>query len=101
MLPDRFETTRLILRPIEREDAPAIFTGYAQDPEVVRFLIWRPHQGLAETEAYIARCMAAAPDRDKPRTRLTSRASREIPAVCIDPALGPLPVSGYAWLSAP
>jgi RimJ/RimL family protein N-acetyltransferase len=52
MLPDRFETTRLTLRPMEREDAPAIFTGYAQDPEVVRFLIWHPHRGLADTEAY-------------------------------------------------
>ena len=32
MLPDRFETTRLMLRPIAANDAPAIFTGYAQDP---------------------------------------------------------------------
>lgn len=59
MLPDRFETERLILRPIARRDALAIFSGYAQDPEVVRYLIWRPHQRLAETEAYIARCLAA------------------------------------------
>ena len=68
MLPDRFETTRLILRPIETGDAPAIFNGYAQDPEVVRFLIWRPHQGLADTDAYIARCMAAQPDRSRTYT---------------------------------
>jgi len=68
MLPDRFETARLILRPIEPRDAPAIFTGYAQDPEVVRFLIWRPHKGLADTEAYIARCMAALPDRSRTYT---------------------------------
>src|SRR5262252_658015 len=68
MLPDRFETTRLILRPIEPQDAPAIFTGYAQDPEVVRFLIWRPHQGIADSEAYIARCMAAQPDRSRTYT---------------------------------
>jgi [ribosomal protein S5]-alanine N-acetyltransferase len=65
MLPDRFETTRLILRPIEADDATAIFTGYAQDPEVVRFLIWRPHQDLAETEAYIAGCTAAPADRSR------------------------------------
>jgi RimJ/RimL family protein N-acetyltransferase len=32
MMPDRFETTRLILRPIAPADAPAIFTGYARDP---------------------------------------------------------------------
>jgi len=65
MLPDRFETTRLILRPIAPDDAPAIFTGYAQDPEVVRFLIWRPHQDLAETQAYIAGCTAAPADRSR------------------------------------
>jgi RimJ/RimL family protein N-acetyltransferase len=65
MLPDRFETTRLMLRPIAANDAPAIFTGYAQDPDVVRFLIWRPHRGLFETEAYIARCMAAPADRSR------------------------------------
>jgi RimJ/RimL family protein N-acetyltransferase len=59
MLPDRLETERLILRPIARGDALAIFAGYAQDPEVVRYLIWRPHRRLIDTEAYIARCLAA------------------------------------------
>jgi RimJ/RimL family protein N-acetyltransferase len=28
-------------------------------------LIWRPHQGLADTEAYIARCTAAQPDQSR------------------------------------
>jgi RimJ/RimL family protein N-acetyltransferase len=65
MLPDRFETTRLILRPIAPEDGPAIFTGYAQDPEVVRFLTWRPHLSFADTEAYVASCIAAPPDRSR------------------------------------
>jgi [ribosomal protein S5]-alanine N-acetyltransferase len=58
MLPDRFETVRLILRPIARIDAPAVFAGYAQDPEVVRYLIWRPHRTIADTEAYIAGCLS-------------------------------------------
>lgn len=65
MLPDRFETSRLILRPIEPEDAAAIFAGYAQDPEVVRFLIWRAHRTLADTEAYIAGCLAAPPQSER------------------------------------
>jgi RimJ/RimL family protein N-acetyltransferase len=63
MLPDKFETARLILRPIAPDDAPAIFTGYAQDPEVVRFVMWRPHRTLAETEAYIADCLTEPADR--------------------------------------
>lgn len=59
MLPDRFETGRLVLRPIARGDALTIFASYAQDPEVVRYLVWRPHRTLTETEAYIAGCIAA------------------------------------------
>ncbi len=58
MLPDRFDTARLILRPIGPGDASAIFVVYAQDPDVVRFLSFRPHPNLATTEAYIARCLA-------------------------------------------
>lgn len=65
MLPDRFETSRLILRPIARNDARAIFEGYAQDREVVRFLTFRPHRAVAETDAYIARCTAAPPDKSR------------------------------------
>ncbi len=65
MLPDGFESARLILRPIAKGDAPAIFTGYAQDPLVVRFLTWRPHGAFSETEDYIARCMAAPPDKSR------------------------------------
>ena len=55
MLPDRLETSRLILRPLARGDALAVFAGYAQDPEVARYLSWRPHRRLAETEAYVSR----------------------------------------------
>ncbi|HEY3911370.1 MAG TPA: GNAT family N-acetyltransferase [Stellaceae bacterium] len=65
MLPDRFDTARLILRPIARGDAPAIFAGYAQDPEVVRYLTWRPHQSPTETDAYIARCLATPADQSR------------------------------------
>ena len=65
MLPGSFETARLILRPVARGDAPAILASYAQDPEAVRFLIWHPHRGLADTEAYIADCLAAPADKSR------------------------------------
>ena len=58
MLPDGFLTARLILRPISPADAAPIFDTYAQDPDVTRFLTWRPHRTLAETEAYVTRCLA-------------------------------------------
>jgi len=58
MLPERLETGRLIIRPIARGDALAIFALYAQDPEVVRYLTWRPHRRLGDTENYVDRCLA-------------------------------------------
>ena len=49
MLPDTFHTARLLLRPIAVQDAGVIFDTYAQDKEVVRYLIWRPHNNLGES----------------------------------------------------
>jgi RimJ/RimL family protein N-acetyltransferase len=65
MLPDRFETARLVLRPIARGDALAIFATYAQDPEVSRYLSWRPHRRLAESEAFVSRCLSAPATRSR------------------------------------
>jgi RimJ/RimL family protein N-acetyltransferase len=61
MLPDSFRTARLVLRPITAPDAGQIFDTYAQDPEVTRFLTWRPHRSRAETDAYVAHCIATPP----------------------------------------
>jgi RimJ/RimL family protein N-acetyltransferase len=54
--PETIETERLLLRPPRHSDARAIFEGYAQDTEVVRYLVWRPHEDLRETEQFLARC---------------------------------------------
>jgi [ribosomal protein S5]-alanine N-acetyltransferase len=59
MFPNAFQTRRLILRPIAAADAGPIFDGYAQDPDVTRFLTWRPHTRIEQTRAYIARCIEA------------------------------------------
>lgn len=56
--PERFETSRLLLRPPTLEDAAPIYEGYGQDPEVTRFLIWKPHKNLTETQAFIQRSLA-------------------------------------------
>ncbi len=48
--PEFIETPRLILRrPVAPDDAPQIFASYATDPEVTRYLTWRPHYNLDET----------------------------------------------------
>ena len=61
-LPTQFITARLTLRKPELADAPAIFTAYAQDPEVTRFLVWRPHPDIATTQAYIEHCLSTWKD---------------------------------------
>jgi [ribosomal protein S5]-alanine N-acetyltransferase len=58
MLPETFSTTRLLLRPVAAEDTDAIFDSYAQDEEVARYLIWRPHRNRWETQKYVERCVA-------------------------------------------
>jgi RimJ/RimL family protein N-acetyltransferase len=58
--PDHFVTQRLLLRPIEWDDAPAIFSGYAQDQEVTRYLTWTPHRTIDDTHGYIGACIAEA-----------------------------------------
>jgi [ribosomal protein S5]-alanine N-acetyltransferase len=62
MLPDTFGTDRLLLRPVTIIDVDAIFDSYAQDEEVTRYLIWRPHRSRRETQAYVERCMATPPE---------------------------------------
>ncbi len=59
MLPDPFTTARLTFRPLTEADAQPIFDTYAQDREVARYLTWRPHSSVAETEAYVASALAA------------------------------------------
>lgn len=57
--PERFETDRLLLRPPTTADAEAIFKAYAQDPEVARYMTWRPHKNISETELFVSGCVEA------------------------------------------
>ena len=57
--PEQIETERLILRKPRMDDAPAVFTGWVQDPEVTYFLTWRPHENIGQTESMLTRAIAA------------------------------------------
>ncbi len=57
--PEQIKTERLILRKPRMDDAPAVFSGWVQDPEVTHFLTWRPHENIGQTEALLARGIAA------------------------------------------
>lgn len=52
------DTERLHLRRPKAEDAAAIFATYATDPEVTRYLVWRPHRSVNETQQHVVRCAA-------------------------------------------
>jgi len=52
-------TARLVLRPPRLTDAPAIFARYACDPEVTRYLRFRPHPSADTTAAFLQATLAA------------------------------------------
>ena len=58
-MPERIETQRLILRSPRLEDASAMFNGWAQDVIVTRYLTWRPHTSLEQSQVIIARAVSA------------------------------------------
>ena len=41
--PDTFATARLVARKPRVEDAAAVFASYASNPEVTRYLSWKPY----------------------------------------------------------
>ena len=47
------ETKRLILRPFKAEEAEAMFYGWANDPEVTKYLSWNTHKNIEETKDII------------------------------------------------
>jgi RimJ/RimL family protein N-acetyltransferase len=51
--PEQMKTERLILRKPRMDDAPTVFTAYAQDPEVTRYMTWRPHKNVEETYSIV------------------------------------------------
>jgi ribosomal-protein-alanine N-acetyltransferase len=59
MPPDEIFTARLLLRKPRVTDAALMFTAYAQDPAVTRYLTWRPHANIAETRSVIDRFLTA------------------------------------------
>lgn len=53
MVFENLETMRLLLREPQPEDAQVIYTTYASDPVVTRYLTWLPHISVEQTVAFI------------------------------------------------
>ena len=60
MLPLSFETQRLVLRLPVPSDAATIFSAYANEPAVSRYMMWVAHKSVRTTEEFIAGCCSAA-----------------------------------------
>ena len=57
MFPPKIETERLILRKPVPSDADTIFRTYAQDAEVTRYLLWKPHESVEVTRRFVGDCI--------------------------------------------
>ena len=51
---EEIRTRRLFLRRPRETDAALVFESFGADPEVTRFLAWRPHESVADAEAALA-----------------------------------------------
>jgi [ribosomal protein S5]-alanine N-acetyltransferase len=51
---DQIETQRLLLRKPLIEDVDSIFSRYASDPTVTRYMSWPMHRSVADTKAFLA-----------------------------------------------
>ncbi|MBV7534836.1 GNAT family N-acetyltransferase [Duganella sp. sic0402] len=55
-----------MLRAPRPSDAAHLFAAYTQDPEVARYMTWRPHTLLSQTEGFIDYCLRGwAEDRSR------------------------------------
>jgi [ribosomal protein S5]-alanine N-acetyltransferase len=51
--PDHLTTERLFLRRPLRSDAELIYTRYASDPEVIKFVSWPCHTSIEHTQSFL------------------------------------------------
>src|SRR5688500_12965779 len=48
-----WETSRLRARAAAPADAPSLYEHYTRDPQVARYMSWRPHRDVSETRAFL------------------------------------------------
>ncbi|MEM6503783.1 MAG: GNAT family protein [Cyanobacteria bacterium P01_C01_bin.89] len=53
MLPQTIQTSRLKLRKPTLPDAKVLFDAYGQDPDVTKYMVWRPLAEQSEAEGFI------------------------------------------------
>lgn len=72
------ETDRLFLRQLLPEDAEQMYTNWASDPEVTRFLRWEPHKNALETVGLLAAWATLYPNPDYYQWAIVEKASGQV-----------------------
>ena len=83
-MPERIETERLVLRVPHVDDSLTAFTSWTQDKDVTRYLTWRPHQRIEQTQEFIRSCLSAWEHETRFPYMITLKASNEVIGM-IDP----------------
>ena len=50
-------TIRLLLRKPEIHDQTAVYENWVREPEITKYLTWRPHKSPEETRSFIQQCI--------------------------------------------
>lgn len=77
LLAETIETVRLTLRKPMLSDATHIFAAYGRDPEVARYMIWRPHSRVDQTSEFIRGCLESWKGNDRLPYVLVKRGQSE------------------------
>jgi [ribosomal protein S5]-alanine N-acetyltransferase len=94
-MPEQLETERLVLRKPRMDDARAIFEGWTQDREVTRYLTWRPHERIEQTQEFVQGCIRAWEGETRFPYVITLKGTGEVIGI-IDPRIeGPKIGIGY------
>jgi len=94
-MPERIETERLVLRVPCLNDSLTAFVGWTQDKDVARYLTWRPHQRIEQTQEFIRSCLSAREYETRFPYMIKLKESNEVIGV-IDPRIeGPKVGIGY------
>ena len=72
------ETERLILRRLTPEDAGMMYTNWANDPQVTKYLRWEPHKNAEETRELLTAWALLYPNGDYYQWAIVEKASGQV-----------------------
>lgn len=57
-LPLKLTSKRLLFRKPQLTDATLLYSTYTSDPEVTRFVTWKPHSSVSQTQDFLNYCLS-------------------------------------------